>query len=197
MELITTILNDFFYLYSLILLPIPTTPLVILFFINNDYWYSFFIYNLSTIFCFITLYTFPKFISKSKAKILFKKIAPKKVRDISYGFINELTNKNILGLISIVSLTQIPIFIFVPLFSYFNGKKRILFQYSIFSGSCNAIIYISIALQGNKIYTTFKNDGNIAPQSLFEGILLSFSLIWIIFIYRKKIKQVMKKFFRL
>ena len=191
--LVTNTFYNFFYLYFLILLPIPTTPIVILFFINNNYYYGFLIYVCATVCAFLTLFLIPKLISKEKAKILFNRIAPKKIRDISYGIIKELTNKNIFGIISIISLTQIPIFIFVPLFSYFNGKKRILIQYALFSGSFNAIIYISIAMQGNKIYRTINNRDNLSPQSFLEGLLLSLSLIWIVFIYIKKLMKIFKK----
>ena len=176
--------------------PAPTSPFVVLFFANHNYLYSTIIYVIATLFCFFTLFSLPYFISKKQAILISKRILPKKLRNLSSNIFNDFASKNALGVISIASLTKIPIFITVPIFSYFKGKKRILIQFALFNGLFNSLFYISIAAQGTKIYKIINNETQLSPQNLIEGSLLTFSLFWVIFIYRKKLKKLFNKFSR-
>ena len=189
------IIFELIYFYFLILIPAPTTPLVVLFFATHNYIYSSLIYIIATLCCFFTLYSFPYFISKKQAILISKKILPKRLRNLSSTIFSDFANKSALGVISITSLTQIiPIFIIIPIFSYFKGKKRILIQYGLFNGIFNSLFYICIAAQGTKIYNIVINKKELSPQNLIEGAVLIFSLIWVIFIYRKNLKKIILKF---
>ena len=53
-----------------------------------------------------------------------------------------------------------------------------------------------MAAQGTKIYKIINNETQLSPQNLIEGSLLTFSLFWVIFIYRKKLKKLFHKFSR-
>ena len=185
-------LRDLFYLIIIIVIPIPTYPLVVLFFTSNNIIYSVILYIISLQIIYLSIYFL---CYKFRIQYNYRKIPsffPARTRRLKLSFVNDLLKGDLLKIISILNIIQIPIFAAAFLFGYYKTKLSSVILFGVYAGLINSITYICISLTGKSLLSSIGIPESYTINDLISYFILIISLVYIIFTQKRSLTKIIR-----
>ena len=147
-------LVDILYLIIIIAAPLPTYPLVILFFASNNIIYSVILYLISLEVIYLSIYLLCKYFRLQYNYRKIPNIFPERLRSLHSPFVDDLLKGDLLKIISVLNIIQIPVLAAGFLFGYFRTKLSSVILFALYAGLINSLFYIIISLTGKTLLSS-------------------------------------------
>ena len=189
-------IKDLIYLIFIIFIPVPTSPFVILFFQDKNPLYAICIYTFSILLIYLIIfYLCYRFNFKHKY-VEFPSFFSRKYRKLKMPLINDLIKGDISKIIAVSNIIQLPIGLHALLMGFYQKKIKTVIYYCLYVSIINSLIYICISSISNSFLGFIPLPENYDIENIIFYILVSLSIIYILYTQWDLIKKIIKSFFK-
>lgn len=185
-------LKDILYLITIVAAPIPTYPLVVLFFSSNNIIYSVILYFISLQAIYLSIYILCKYLRLNYKNREIPNIFPARLRRLKSSFVDDLLKGDLLKIISVLNIIQIPILAAAFLFGYYKTKLSTVILFAVYAGLINSLTYTFISLTGKSLLSSLGLPEIYNINDIISFFILIISLLYIIFTQRKSLLKILK-----
>lgn len=185
-------LKDLIYLIIIVAAPLPSYPLVVIFFNSNNLIYSVTLYIVALQVIYLSIYFFCKYFRFQYHYRKIPNIFPFRLSRIIFPFANDLLKGDLLKIISVFNIIQVPVLAVGFLFGYYETKLISVILFGIYVGLVNSLTYIFISVTGKSLLASLGIPESETINDAFSYFIIIISLLYIIFTQRKSFMKRLK-----